>query len=93
MAHQPLLSIPSSQESRGRATSLCARAADTCFERQLKQIVVVLGHGQELLGTRTQRRTQGRIYRSDPAAASASPEVDRSGKTWASPHKGVFGSE
>ena len=66
VAHQPLLSIPSSQESRGRATSLCTRAADTCFERHVKQIVVVLGHGQELLGTRTQHRTQGGIYISDP---------------------------
>ena len=59
----------------------------------MKQIVVVLGHGQEVLGTRTQHRTQGGIYNSDPAPASGSPEVDRSGKPLASLHKGVFGIE
>ena len=59
VAHQPLLSIPSSQESSGGATSRCTCASVTCFEHYVEQIVAVLGRDQEQPGTRTQHRTQG----------------------------------
>ena len=60
VAHRPLLSIPSSQESSGGATSRCTRTA-TCFERHVEQIVAVLGWGQEQVGTGTRHRTQGQF--------------------------------